>query len=94
VSNIASSTAPILLGTATVCHCCSVPLLQCATVAVCHSCSGLLWAYSTVQYLSCAPRVPAGTFTLSNLGMSGVDRFDAVVQKGQVPSLSIVLHCI
>jgi pyruvate/2-oxoglutarate dehydrogenase complex dihydrolipoamide acyltransferase (E2) component len=30
----------------------------------------------------------AGTFTLSNLGMFGVDRFDAILPPGQVSSLS------
>ena len=28
--------------------------------------------------------VPAGTFTLSNLGMFGVDGFDAILPPGQV----------
>jgi pyruvate/2-oxoglutarate dehydrogenase complex dihydrolipoamide acyltransferase (E2) component len=31
----------------------------------------------------------AGTFTLSNLGMFGVDRFDAILPPGQVGSLSL-----
>ena len=39
-----------------------------------------------------------GTFTLSNLGMFGVDRFDAILPPGTVriiffPSVSIFIHC-
>lgn len=32
----------------------------------------------------------AGTFTLSNLGMFGVDRFDAILPPGQVYEVSII----
>jgi len=34
-----------------------------------------------------------GTFTLSNLGMFGVDRFDAILPPGTVSVLLVVKYC-
>ena len=36
----------------------------------------------------------AGTFTLSNLGMFGVDRFDAILPPGEVYEISMSLNKI
>ena len=42
---------------------------------------------SLIKAKSNCMSMPAGTFTLSNLGMFGVDRFDAILPPGQVSNM-------